>query len=65
VFSFIVSTLSPSRFTSFGYARSYMSHSISAPPDFLDLPNGITKVKLKSSGDEASPCFKPFWIGKP
>jgi hypothetical protein len=22
------------------------------------------KVKLKSSGDKASPYFRPFWIGK-
>jgi hypothetical protein len=22
------------------------------------------KAKLKSSGDRASPCFRPFWIGK-
>jgi hypothetical protein len=21
-------------------------------------------AKLKSSGDRASPCFRPFWIGK-
>jgi hypothetical protein len=25
---------------------------------------GCSKAKLKSSGDKASPCFKPFWIGK-
>jgi hypothetical protein len=23
-----------------------------------------SKAKLKSSGDKASPCFRPFWIGK-
>jgi hypothetical protein len=23
-----------------------------------------SKAKLKSSGDRASPCFGPFWIGK-
>jgi hypothetical protein len=23
-----------------------------------------SKVKLKSSGDKASPCYKPYWIGK-
>jgi hypothetical protein len=23
-----------------------------------------SKAKLKSSGDKASPCFKPFWTGK-
>jgi hypothetical protein len=23
-----------------------------------------SKVKLKSSGDKASPCFRPFWLGK-
>jgi hypothetical protein len=23
-----------------------------------------SKEKLKSSSDKASPCFKPFWIGK-
>jgi hypothetical protein len=23
-----------------------------------------SKVKLKSSGDRASPCFRPFWIRK-
>jgi hypothetical protein len=23
-----------------------------------------SKAKLKSSGDRASPCFRPFWIGK-
>jgi hypothetical protein len=23
-----------------------------------------SKAKLKSSSDKASPCFKPFWIGK-
>jgi hypothetical protein len=23
-----------------------------------------SKAKLKSSGDIASPCFRPFWIGK-
>jgi hypothetical protein len=23
-----------------------------------------SKAKLKSSGDGASPCFRPFWIGK-
>jgi hypothetical protein len=23
-----------------------------------------SKVKLKSSGDKASPCFRPFWIRK-
>jgi hypothetical protein len=22
------------------------------------------KAKLKSSGDRASPCYRPFWIGK-
>jgi hypothetical protein len=22
-----------------------------------------SKAKLKSNGDKASPCFKPFWIG--
>jgi hypothetical protein len=22
-----------------------------------------SKAKLKSSGDRASPCFRPFWIG--
>jgi hypothetical protein len=22
------------------------------------------KAKFKSSGDKASPCFRPFWIGK-
>jgi hypothetical protein len=22
------------------------------------------KVKLKSNGDKASPCFRPVWIGK-
>jgi hypothetical protein len=22
------------------------------------------KTKLKSSGDKASPCFKPFWAGE-
>jgi hypothetical protein len=23
-----------------------------------------SKAKLKSSGDKASPCFRPFWTGK-
>jgi hypothetical protein len=23
-----------------------------------------SKAKLNSSGDKASPCFRPFWIGK-
>jgi hypothetical protein len=23
-----------------------------------------SKGELKSSGDKASPCFRPFWIGK-
>jgi hypothetical protein len=23
-----------------------------------------SKAKLKSSGDKAPPCFRPFWIGK-
>jgi hypothetical protein len=23
-----------------------------------------SRAKLKSSGDKASPCFRPFWIGK-
>jgi hypothetical protein len=23
-----------------------------------------SKAKLKSSGNKASPCFRPFWIGK-
>jgi hypothetical protein len=23
-----------------------------------------SKAKLKSSGDKASPCFRPFWMGK-
>jgi hypothetical protein len=23
-----------------------------------------SKSKLKSSGDRASPCFRPFWIGQ-
>jgi hypothetical protein len=23
-----------------------------------------SKAKLKSSGDKAFPCFRPFWIGK-
>jgi hypothetical protein len=23
-----------------------------------------SKAKLKSSGDKASPCFRPFWLGK-
>jgi hypothetical protein len=23
-----------------------------------------SKAKLKGSGDRASPCFRPFWIGK-
>jgi hypothetical protein len=23
-----------------------------------------SKAKLKSIGDRASPCFRPFWIGK-
>jgi hypothetical protein len=23
-----------------------------------------SKGKLESSGDKASPCFRPFWIGK-
>jgi hypothetical protein len=23
-----------------------------------------SKAKLKSGGDRASPCFRPFWIGK-
>jgi hypothetical protein len=23
-----------------------------------------SKAKLKSSGDKASPCFRPFWIEK-
>jgi hypothetical protein len=22
-----------------------------------------SKAKLKSNGDRASPCFRPFWIG--
>jgi hypothetical protein len=22
-----------------------------------------SKAKLKSNGDKASPCFRPFWIG--
>jgi hypothetical protein len=26
----------------------------------VDLPNGILKAKLKSSGDKASPCFREF-----
>jgi hypothetical protein len=29
----------------------------------LDLPNGISKSKLKSNGNKASPCFRPFLIG--
>jgi hypothetical protein len=24
-----------------------------------------SKAKLKSSGDKASPCFRPFWIMSP
>jgi hypothetical protein len=24
-----------------------------------------SKVKFKSSGDKASPCFRAFWMGKP
>jgi hypothetical protein len=31
---------------------------------FLHFPNGISKAKFKSSGDRASHCFRPFWIGK-
>jgi hypothetical protein len=23
-----------------------------------------SKAKLKSNGDKASPCFRPFWTGK-
>jgi hypothetical protein len=23
-----------------------------------------SKARLESSGDRASPCFRPFWIGK-
>jgi hypothetical protein len=23
-----------------------------------------SRAKLKSNGDKASPCFRPFWIGK-
>jgi hypothetical protein len=25
---------------------------------------GYSKANLKSGGDRASHCFKPFWIGK-
>jgi hypothetical protein len=35
-------------------------HSISIPPDFLDVPVEYYKETLKSSGDKASPFFRPF-----
>jgi hypothetical protein len=33
-------------------------HSISVPTGFL----GYSKVKMKSNGDKAPPCFRSFWI---
>jgi hypothetical protein len=30
----------------------------------LDPPVAYSKAKWKSYGDKASPCFRPFWIGK-
>jgi hypothetical protein len=41
-----------------------MSHLISVPPGFLTFLKEFSKAKLKGREDKASPCFRPFWIGK-
>jgi hypothetical protein len=61
---FILSMLTPSRFTSSASAAADMSHSISVPSGFWTFLKEYAKASLKCSGDKASPCFRPLWIGK-
>jgi hypothetical protein len=41
------------------YPIQYYSHLV-----FLHLLMAYSKAKLKSSGDKASHCLRPFWKGK-
>jgi hypothetical protein len=62
---FVVSMLSPSRFTSLVYARSRCVPFNFSPTWFSwTFLMAYSNAKLKTSGDRASPCFRQFWIGK-
>jgi hypothetical protein len=54
--------LSPSRFMSLALARrSCVPFNFSPIWFSWTFLMAYYKVKLKSSGDKASPCFRPFW----
>ena len=63
VFFFIVCTLPPSLLTSSALTRSWCVPFNYMPSWFTwTLIMAYSKAKLKSSGVNASPCFKPFLI---
>jgi hypothetical protein len=62
-FFFVVSVLSPSRFTSWAKTSNWcVEFNISPTWFFWTWLMTYYKAKLKSSGDKSSPCFRPFWI---
>jgi hypothetical protein len=55
----MVSILSPGRFTSSAQTKSWC-----VPFNFSPTWFSWTFLMAYSSGYKASPCFRPFWIGK-
>jgi hypothetical protein len=57
--------LSPSRFISSAQTSSRYVLLYFSPIWFSwTLLMAYSKAKLESRGDKASPCFRPFWMGK-
>jgi hypothetical protein len=60
-----ITALTTARQRSLSWARRIHS---TPPPQPISLrailiPTSHLRPRLKSNGDKASPCFRPFWIG--